>query len=292
MKKILLALFLSFISFTGYGWWDAGHMTVAKIAFDRLDPAIRKKVEDLSAAFASSFPATPDFVTAACWADDLVHEGVGAFFQWHGSAHPFDPEGILTQQEREQLIASLEGRDIVWAIDQCMKTLANPQGSTWAKAFMLRFLTHIVGDIHQPLHTATFYSSQFPKGDRAGTRFLILWESPKSSLHAYWDGMCGLGTALLERPLTHDGEAYIQRLVDLVTQLYPESSLPELADPVPDHWREESYQLACKVAYQGIQPGQAPTVEYTTLGQQTASKQIALAGYRLAQLLNQALKQA
>lgn len=290
MKKILLTLFLSFASFAGYGWWDAGHMTVAKIAYDRLDSDVKKKVEDLSAEFASSFPATPDFITAACWADDLVHDGIGAFFQWHGSARPFDPEGILTEQEKEQLIAGLEGRDIVWAIEQCMKTLSNSQATAWAKAFMLRFLTHIVGDIHQPLHTATFYSAQFPQGDRAGTRFPIVWDSPKSSLHAFWDGMCGLGTRLLERPLTSDGEAYIQHLADLVTQLYPATDLPELADKDPDHWREESYQMACRVAYQGIKPAEAPTAEYTTLGQQTCSKQIALAGYRLAQLLNHALK--
>lgn len=291
MKKFLFTFFLSLVSLTGYGWWDAGHMTVAKVAYDRLDPRVKEKVDHLSAEFAPFFPASADFVTAACWADDVVHEGIGAFFHWHGSARPFDPEGVLTDQKKEQLIASLEGRDIVWAVGQCMETLANPKASPWAQALMLRFLIHIVGDIHQPLHTATLFSSQFPNGDRAGTRFPLAWGKAKNSLHSYWDGMCGLGTALLDRPLKPDGEAYINQLVDLAITLYPENSFPELVDMDPDHWRADSYQLACKVAYQGIEPGASPSAAYEARGQQTACRQIALAGYRLAKLLNGALKQ-
>ena len=34
------------------------------------------------------------------------------------------------------------------------------------KAIALAWLFHLVGDIHQPLHTAQLFSIEYPKGDR------------------------------------------------------------------------------------------------------------------------------
>lgn len=55
-----------------------------------------------------------------------------------------------------------------------------------------------------------------------------------------------------------------------------------------DQWREESYQLGCTVAYQGIKTGEAPSASYIAKGQEVARKRITLAGYRLAKLLDSA----
>ncbi len=48
---------------------------------------------------------------------------------------------------------------------------------------------HLVGDVHQPLHSATLITSDFPQGDRGGTRFFIrARENTRTiSLHKFWD---------------------------------------------------------------------------------------------------------
>lgn len=38
---------------------------------------------------------------------------------------------------------------------------------------MARYLLHLVGDIHQPLHSVTMYNSTFKKGDLGGIYYLI-----------------------------------------------------------------------------------------------------------------------
>ena len=35
---------------------------------------------------------------------------------------------------------------------------------------MARFLLHLVGDIHQPLHSTSMYNSTFKKGDMGGNK--------------------------------------------------------------------------------------------------------------------------
>lgn len=38
---------------------------------------------------------------------------------------------------------------------------------------MARYLLHLVGDIHQPLHSVTMYNSTLKKGDMGGTFLFI-----------------------------------------------------------------------------------------------------------------------
>lgn len=53
-------------------------------------------------------------------------------------------------------------------------------------------------------------------------------------------------------------------------------------------WADESYNAAIKYAYANIIENQRPTNAYLSAGQAVAKQRIALAGYRLAQLLETA----
>lgn len=44
----------------------------------------------------------------------------------------------------------------------------NKDAITFERAFMARYLLHLVGDIHQPLHSVTMYNSSYKKGDMGG----------------------------------------------------------------------------------------------------------------------------
>ena len=74
------------------------------------------------------------------------------------------------------------------------------------KSIALRLYIHIVGDLHQPLHSASVYSYQFPDGDLGGNLFSIKYKD-YPQLHRLWDAGCDLyrddtGPSL---PLDEDG---------------------------------------------------------------------------------------
>lgn len=57
--------------------------------------------------------------------------------------------------------------------------------------FNLRLLIHYVGDIHQPLHTVSRYTAEYPEGDQGGNLFMLETFSPENitELHALWDSV-------------------------------------------------------------------------------------------------------
>lgn len=295
MRKIFICLSLILIGLGNlslHAWWDEGHMAVAKIAYDRLEPVQRKKADELVEIFSNFFPSSSTFITASCWPDDIRDYGITAFASWHYSSIPYAPNGFLSSEEKQQILIFFEGRDIVFSIQDCLKTLQNPTASVWSKGLMLRFLIHFVGDIHQPLHCCALYNPQFPEGDRGGNLFLIPWAGhEKGNLHSFWDSMCGLGVIKWPRPLDENGKKAITDFTARITQAFPESSFSEdqLDNVDIYHWREESALLAEVHVYQGIYPQQSPSAAYIANGQQVASSQVALAGYRLARLLNKIL---
>jgi len=59
----------------------------------------------------------------------------------------------------------------------------------YEKSTALRFLTHIIGDVHQPLHSAALFNDQFPNGDEGGNLFKIVYPADKNinGLHKFFD---------------------------------------------------------------------------------------------------------
>lgn len=66
--------------------------------------------------------------------------------QWHYINIPLDKEWFEIER--------LEGGDIMSAIDTCITILKDNVSTKEVKAFHLKFLVHLVGDIHQPMHTS------------------------------------------------------------------------------------------------------------------------------------------
>lgn len=287
MRKSLFLIFLLLFTTRAFCWWDLPHMVIAKIAYDRLEPSTKAEADRLIQVFSKQFPNADDFVTFSCLPDDLSRSGVKAFSSWHFSDIPYNPEGILSESESKEILRSHEGKDLLFAIHQALYTLKHPDSSDWGKAFMLAFLIHCVGDAHQPLHAASLFSHRFPQGDRGGNFFPIRWEGEqKPNLHLFWDSGCLLAARSVARPLTEEGREVIEELVHHVTALTTHGE----EDLDPCNWRAESFNLAVEYVYKGIQPGEAPSSHYIEKGQQVCGSQMALAGYRLARLLNKTLK--
>ncbi|MBU0745079.1 MAG: S1/P1 nuclease [Gammaproteobacteria bacterium] len=324
MSKILkTAFFLLTLSIhsVGYSWWDQGHMTVAQIAYERLNEDVKAQVDELIPMFgnsfppfetfvdqitqenfykdiqtqinelikipSASFPLSNSFVEAATWLDKIKAAGVPSSGAWHGSSRPYDPVKILSQKEVEKKLSQLKKNDAVKAIKNCLKILCNKNSSPWEKAFSLRVLLHVVGDVHCPVHSITLYNKDFPQGDRYGTRFPLFLPQNSSvkDLHQLWDSMLLIDSDHTQPPLTPEQLSKIEQFANEIAQKYPEENLSEKEILDPETWAKESYQAGIR-AYQNIEQNGIPSDEYIASNREVAQKRIALAGYRLAKILN------
>ncbi len=275
-------LTLAFAS-PGRAWGPTGHMLTAQIAYDRLQPQTRAEVDRLIAVLADEEPKFDHFVPASNWMDEIRRLGWRAFDYWHFTNPPYNPEGLPSVRPSHR-------HDIVWAIGQAVDTLQNPDTPDVQKAWMLRVLDHLVGDLHQPLHSINRYTHRLPDGDRGGNLFAVKLPPRDDggyvpdNLHAYWDGTAGLF------PWLRRGQAWKRKIGSMARQVRTRVPAPQgiEKDLDPKRWAEESYRLAIEVVYQGIEEGGVPSQAYQARAQAVIEERLALGGYRLAAILEYA----
>jgi hypothetical protein len=184
--------------------------------------------------------------------------------------------------------------------------IASDEGDV-LKAYDLIWLEHLVGDIHQPLHGSVRFNGG--SGDRGGNLVKIKLPLPmqqtfkcapsKSTpreLHAFWDDLPGSCPADTGLPVAVTFAKNLPLLLD-------GAGLPgadKVADADPADWAQDSLAVAMKDAYAkpigvGLQPedgssGFLITQAYYDQAMLDAKDRIALAGARLAKLLNENLK--
>lgn len=283
-----------------FAWHDQGHMIVAQVAYLRLSPAAKAKVDSLLVTPAGKRPLiflcagyyspetcekTYDPVQIAVWMDDFRGDSVNTVYDtWHYI--DFRPifDGIP-----ERTNAGAEPENVLSRINWAMNSLRKGTGSNRTDAETLGFLIHLVGDVHQPLHTATRYTAANPNGDAGGNGFKIQMpaETHATSLHFFWDAAGGaFGWTAPKRPLDQAGKDRILSLAQGVMKEFPADSMPEWQDLDPHTWVVESNTLARQVVYKNITEGSEPSKTYTEEAQKLSRKRLALAGYRLAGVVN------
>ena len=156
---------------------------------------------------------------------------------------------------------------------------------TSTTSFAWRYLIHLVGDIHQPLHATTLYSKQFKKGDRGGNYFNIEDEEDMhiSNLHKLWDS-CVAQYKYLKFPVKD--WAGLTKIVNDITAQFPRSKVQERVKILDENvWVKESHEIAVKYAYDGVIRNENQTPEYLERGRRVINEQLAVAGYRLTDLI-------
>eukprot|EP00744_Colponema_vietnamica_P002980 GILI01004618.1.p1 GENE.GILI01004618.1~~GILI01004618.1.p1 ORF type:complete len:295 (-),score=82.48 GILI01004618.1:266-1150(-) len=275
LSGLVLLLCVSYAT----AWWETGHILVAEIARRDLTPDVDKSVAGLIELFTPMAPNTRDMREASPWADDLKMNGLHAFDTWHYISKPINQDGLpFTDTPIE---------NVLWAVTKCIDTLKRPSNSTFEKSLMLRLLIHFVGDMHQPLHCAELVNRQFPNGDVGGNSYLINYGIYKN-VHALWDA--GLGVlANVQRPLVGDQLNYITSLAQDLRTKWPRSKLAkELSVELP-LWPDQSYHDAATFVYDGLDFNGTPSDAYIQRGWAQVERLLALAGYRLADILNSSL---
>jgi hypothetical protein len=210
----------------------------------------------------------------------LKAQGVTQEANWHFIDLPVcrlaDPTGCPSPQED----------NAAWAIGSAHSTVYSKKSSNFDKARQLRFLLHIVGDLHQPLHAASYYSAQFPTGDRGGNSWNVSGFDWTTELHALWDGGLGQWYGDLPRPLNATSVAWVADFTSRLAAEWPTSSLgPEIANFNVSAWAAESNELAATIVYTAPQAPTPVPAAYVAAGQALTRKQVAIGAYRLASLL-------
>jgi hypothetical protein len=259
------------------------------------------------------------FMRAATWADSIKHHGLhdsdtppaglitevnigfddeDSHGYWHFIDQAFTSDGSVTP--------ATPVPNVVTQIAALRADIASSEGDV-LKAYDMVWLEHLVGDIHQPLHGTVRYSGG--SGDRGGNLVNIKLPIPmeqkfkcppsKSTpreLHAFWDdlpGSCPPDTGLATA-------AAFAKALPLLLSNPTAPGAGKVADTDPNNWASDSMSLARKDTYvdpigEGLQPedgskGFLISQAYYDQGMKDAKNQVALAGARLAKLLNENLK--
>jgi hypothetical protein len=288
-----------------YAWDELGHRVVARIAWDRMTPQARAAAVRLlmnAPANAGLRALAPQggsadergrelFTMAAVWPDIIrsrTHVGNRyAHSDWHyvdhfweqraPGARPIDRpdvhvEGLLLQQ-----------------LPGLRATLADAAASDSARSIALAWVLHLVGDAHQPLHNSSRITPQDTAGDRGGNLFLLAGLYPRNNLHAFWDSLVGFSVPW--SPSDRDEAAYIGHVAAAIEARYtPAWARSRLLPGQLEQWSMEGYRISKESLYPAwLARGQAAPARYQAQSWAVAQPRLALAGYRLADLLNTAL---
>jgi S1/P1 Nuclease len=175
----LVLLALAGFPFSALAWNIPGHMLSGIIAYQVLQQESPQTIDKVKAVlekhpwYANQWQARLQdvsvadhglvlFMQAASWADDIQHHRA----RWHYINWPFKPGGqpasLKVTQPVNILTALAENESVV-------KNANDPE----QKAIALAWLFHLVGDIHQPLHTAQLFTVDYPQGDRGGNEICV-----------------------------------------------------------------------------------------------------------------------
>jgi hypothetical protein len=270
---------------------------VAEIAWEHLTPAARTRAIALldhgpprarlaSLRPAVGMPAERDralFLNAATWPDLVRNHDQDWNVYNRPTWHYADSYWSFSKGE----IFDLSGPEAVNAVERiiALRTqLADPGAADTTKAVALAWLLHLVGDIHQPLHCSSRVTAlePSPDGDKGGNKYSL---NGSSNLHRYWDGILELAARAVAG---EDSIAYATRSAGRIVQEHPETQDTAVSDPRA--WQRDGLRLAQTVVYRGLNRGEAPPADYQARALRISEQQMALAGYRLAALLNEALR--
>ncbi len=300
MRLLCLVTAILILTLPAAAWNFSGHWIVAEIAYGRLNPQARVRVDEMIRRhpdfemFIKDAPADPAalaryaFVRAASWPDQIrsdvrFYDETHADMQptpllpgfpdmmrhptWHYYDIPISGDGTpVMQQQPPHLMTELP---------RLLSELAtvNPMQS----AYDLPWLVHLVGDSHQPLHATSRYLKSQPKGD-AGGNFVFVQGAP--NLHSLWDN------AAAPRDLTYE------EVLRYAREITAENPAADLGSLDPKEWIVESFELDRSTVYTfGLETGSKdnPLVMppgYEQKAKAVARQRVALAGYRLAKVLN------
>ena len=294
-KIILIATLLAFKTAASQAWDETGHLFIDTIAAERLRPEVAREIKALLPFLDTRFNQRGPYnmITAGLWMDDMRGLGKAApWSRWHYIDVPCAGDSFVEPPPPHALSG----------LDQAMAVLRSKTAEPKARAEALAQIIHLVGDIHQPMHAAD-------RNDRGGNNVPIAFtvdspHLPPTTLHVFWDeayGYDGSGEKILDvcPRLTRFNAVTASELPVGEAIFALAKTLKIRSAPVSQHpWREwarETHRIACASGWPKEWDNEDKTLPleltpaFVHAAHEIALRQIAKAGVRLADLLNEAL---
>jgi hypothetical protein len=168
-RLALPLLLLVFVPRPVLSWGPTGHRAVGRIAERHLSEAAARGV--------AAILGSESLVQASTWPDEIKSDP-----DWRSTWNVTAPWHYVTIDDGATYdTAPKEPRgDVIEAIGRFLKTLQDPRAEREKKVVALRYLVHLVGDIHQPLHVGR-------NGDVGGNSIKVTWFDAETNLHSVWD---------------------------------------------------------------------------------------------------------
>lgn len=193
-----------------HAWGPEGHRTIAKLALERVEskkPSAAAKVREIlegeSIESASVWPDEVKPNRIASRSGRFANTGAGKAFN---AAHPDNPRWHYVDLPLDSKGYGEDGRftaenDVVAVLTKCIDVLEG-RSEFMNRHDALRYLVHLAGDVHQPLHVGVGFfkfdgggratlitdpdqaAANLAGGDSGGNKLLL---QKGLSLHRYWD---------------------------------------------------------------------------------------------------------
>lgn len=274
MKAFIVSML--FISTSAFAWGPTGHRAVGELAEKYMDPAALLKARNILQGHS--------LARASTWPDEIKSEPArySYTYNWHYTDWADDAHDHDETNSSGKLMGSIEAQTLV---------LKNPNASREEKEFAIKFIVHLIGDLHMPLHVGNGL-------DQGGNYCKVSYMGQSTNLHALWDeGMINFtnlsfteivkfvaaGKTAEQMKATRAGTPldWARESKELRGKIYPPNVIdPQVPMSVRGYCRKEATaeeipKLSYEYAYQFM-----PVLE----------ERIFQAGVRLAVVLNDALK--
>ncbi len=265
---IAAAIAASLVPAPALAWGKTGHRVVAAIADTQLSGLARAHVREILGGAES-------LDEAANWPDEM-RSAPGDF--WQKTATPWHYvtlNGIVYDH------APKEG-DALEALNHFRAVLTDPKASLSDRQLALRFVVHLVGDLHQPLHVGKCC-------DKGGNDVKVTWFGKPTNLHAVWDSQ-----------LVDDEQLSFTELARKLERHITNTDVIDWWDVNPRDWITESAKIrdtlypavapkpAKRKLFAKRQPAPVPALSYAYVYKFTPvmERRLQQGGVRLAAYLN------
>lgn len=301
MRHCLSLVFIALASFVlvaftplpAAAWGNEGHTLVCQIALDRLTPAglaflnnVRALDTDIEDPFEDCQTCSPNhpsdgrptsFLQGCIWPDESRRDTFKDTYEYHYINTPMAAGNFDLLRDCGTFDCA------VIAIQRFTQYLAKEPSTSSRererRALSLRFLSHFVGDLHQPLHVGHIEDLG---GNKIKVKFTENGQTRNDNLHAVWD------SAVLRRA----GLTTIQDAHDLNAEITATEAAQWATFTIAD-WATESEALARQKAY--VKPDGTEVQDddflddaYFAPAIETVKLRIKQAGVRLAMLIEAA----
>jgi hypothetical protein len=255
MRRYLLIIITLLFTLVLTSWGPTGHEAIALIAENHLTPEAKQAVKNIL--------GRETLADVSNYADEIRSDPE---YKYTGAWHYVNVPPGYNYQQFSNAVMTMRGDNVYKEVLKFELDLRDPDKSKTQKAMALKFLVHLIGDLHQPMHVSN-------AADKGGNDIAIKFNGAYGNLHQLWD------SGLIDR----QGLTYKQMAAGYDNATPAEIKRWQSEDLMV--WLWESYQIS-SILYQ--EAAKDPNFDdgYYKAHLPVLEKRIEKAGIRLAGVLN------